>query len=69
MFLFCLDQPRSRLMKYPILFKRIHKRVSFLIPSLDRHSIKQDCFEIDLFLLIDKIETVLFGYLLDERRT
>lgn len=22
-----LDQPRSRLMKYPILFKRIHKRV------------------------------------------
>jgi hypothetical protein len=24
---FILDQPRSRLMKYPILFKRIQKRV------------------------------------------
>jgi len=26
-FLSSKDQPRSRLMKYPILFKRIHKRV------------------------------------------
>jgi hypothetical protein len=26
-----VDQPRSRLMKYPILFKRIHKRVSSLV--------------------------------------
>ena len=34
-----LDQPRSRLMKYPILFKRIQKRVSDMIEcasSLDR---------------------------------
>ena len=27
---FILDQPRSRLMKYPILFKRIQKRVRLI---------------------------------------